>query len=150
MHFNVPPPALPAFTGGAAGPLPISAAPPLPTAIAQNPALPVQLIMDLRKQLNYYFSLENLLQDIFLRKHMDPDGWVPAELMMKFNKMTELLAGNSSPQRQLLCEMAAWGCRNLEVSRDLKRWRPTTPPPRSGTWQLPPDMLVPEPAKLPQ
>ncbi|WYZ42940.1 hypothetical protein EsH8_VI_000639 [Colletotrichum jinshuiense] len=40
-------------------------------------------------QLEYYFSIENLLKDEFLRKHMDSQGFVPLELVLGFSRVRE-------------------------------------------------------------
>lgn len=36
------------------------------------------------KQIEYYFSVENLCKDLFLRQHMDGQGWVPISLVATF------------------------------------------------------------------
>ncbi|KAL6717922.1 hypothetical protein ACLMJK_004007 [Lecanora helva] len=41
-------------------------------------------------QMNYYFSVENLCKDMFLRKHMDSQGFVPLDLLAKFNRIKQL------------------------------------------------------------
>ncbi|KAI9738574.1 MAG: hypothetical protein M1834_008078 [Cirrosporium novae-zelandiae] len=38
-------------------------------------------------QLNYYFSIENLCKDTFLRKHMDSQGFVFMSVIANFNRM---------------------------------------------------------------
>ncbi|KAL8560941.1 hypothetical protein ACOMHN_019925 [Nucella lapillus] len=155
-HQPLPAPVL-AFDGGA-GRLPghpSTAASRLPGHLSS--ALTPQLIEDIQKQLDHYFSRSNLLRDIFLRKNVDQGGWVSAEILLKFKKMTELLAGIPTAYRKLLCYRvsrsefswtlnAALGCTNLVVSGDRQRWRPTSPPPRADTWQLPQDITVPDQA----
>jgi hypothetical protein len=32
------------------------------------------------QQIEYYFSIDNLCKDVFLRLHMDVDGWVPIQV----------------------------------------------------------------------
>ncbi|KAI0499444.1 hypothetical protein KFK09_020347 [Dendrobium nobile] len=39
------------------------------------------------KQIEYYFSSENLCSDLFLRSNMDNNGWVPIDLIAKFNRI---------------------------------------------------------------
>jgi la-related protein 1 len=39
---------------------------------------------------NYYFSVENLCKDLYLRKHMDSQGFVFLELLAKFNRIKQL------------------------------------------------------------
>lgn len=41
-------------------------------------------------QIDYYFSNENLIKDIFLRKNMDEQGWVPIKLIAGFAKVKNL------------------------------------------------------------
>ncbi|XP_015066413.1 la-related protein 1C-like isoform X1 [Solanum pennellii] len=49
-----------------------------------------QLQTRIVNQMDYYFSNENLIKDIFLRKNMDEHGWVPVTLIAGFNKVMEL------------------------------------------------------------
>lgn len=44
----------------------------------------------------YYFSEDNLVKDLFLRKKMDKQGWVKLELVLSFNKVKELKADYKS------------------------------------------------------
>ncbi|TXG62218.1 hypothetical protein EZV62_013581 [Acer yangbiense] len=39
------------------------------------------------KQIDYYFTKENLVKDIYLRQKMDDEGWVPIKLIAGFNKV---------------------------------------------------------------
>ncbi|XP_022739836.1 la-related protein 1C isoform X2 [Durio zibethinus] len=41
-------------------------------------------------QIDYYFSDENLVRDIYLRKNMDDQGWVPIKLIAGFKKVSLL------------------------------------------------------------
>jgi la-related protein 1 len=43
---------------------------------------------ELLKQIEYYFSDDNLCKDIFLRRHMDDQGWVPLPLIAGFNQVS--------------------------------------------------------------
>ncbi|XP_015632468.1 la-related protein 1C isoform X1 [Oryza sativa Japonica Group] len=45
---------------------------------------------ELLKQIEYYFSDDNLCKDIFLRRHMDDQGWVPLPLIAGFNQVKKL------------------------------------------------------------
>ena len=49
-----------------------------------------QLRQSLRKQLEYYFSKENLVHDKFLISMMDVDDYVPIETIAKFNLVQKL------------------------------------------------------------
>ncbi|KAK1432409.1 hypothetical protein QVD17_09305 [Tagetes erecta] len=39
-------------------------------------------------QINYYFSNDNLVKDTYLRRHMDEQGWIPVNLIARFNKVS--------------------------------------------------------------
>jgi hypothetical protein len=47
---------------------------------------------NLRSQLEYYFSVGNLCKDLFLRSHMDQDGWAPVELIGDFPRVRKYKA----------------------------------------------------------
>ncbi|KAK4553186.1 hypothetical protein LTR86_009716 [Recurvomyces mirabilis] len=60
-------------------------------------AMPYQASMDtlyimgmVSMQLEYYFSIDNLLKDMFLRKNMDSQGFVLLEVVASFNRMKQL------------------------------------------------------------
>lgn len=42
------------------------------------------------KQIEYYFSNGNLCKDMYLRRHMDEQGWVPVALIAGFNRVRQL------------------------------------------------------------
>ncbi|XP_008806121.1 la-related protein 1C-like [Phoenix dactylifera] len=44
----------------------------------------------LLKQIEYYFSPDNLCKDIYLRQNMDDQGWVPISLIAGFNRVKQL------------------------------------------------------------
>ncbi|TDL24585.1 winged helix DNA-binding domain-containing protein [Rickenella mellea] len=41
-------------------------------------------------QIEYYFSVQNLAQDLFLRKQMDSRGWISIPLIASFNRVKQL------------------------------------------------------------
>lgn len=41
----------------------------------------------LRKQIEFYFSIDNLCKDLYLRSHMNEGGWVPLDLIAVFPKV---------------------------------------------------------------
>lgn len=43
-----------------------------------------------RKQIEYYFSEENLMKDLFLRRKMDKDGYLPITLIASFHRVRSL------------------------------------------------------------
>ena len=73
------------------GPIPITPfvgpfyLPTLPPAI-DNEALKTQL----KKQIEYYFSDENLQRDFFLRRKMDANGFLPISLIASFHRVQAL------------------------------------------------------------
>lgn len=44
----------------------------------------------IRKQIEYYFSEENLNRDFFLRRKMDPEGFIPVPLIASFHRVQAL------------------------------------------------------------
>ncbi|KAK5634749.1 hypothetical protein RRF57_010462 [Xylaria bambusicola] len=44
-----------------------------------------------QQQVEYYFSVNNIVKDLFLRRHMDSQGFVPISVIASFNRMKELL-----------------------------------------------------------
>ncbi|CAM4799656.1 unnamed protein product [Rotaria magnacalcarata] len=51
---------------------------------------PEQLKEKLRKQLEYYFSKENMIHDIYLQSQMDADNYVPISLIANFKLVKRL------------------------------------------------------------
>ncbi|CAA9958552.1 LHP1 La protein small RNA-binding pol III transcript stabilizing protein [Pyrenophora teres f. maculata] len=49
-----------------------------------------QVFNTLVSQVSYYFSLENLLKDVYLRRHMDSQGFVPLDFVAAFNRIKNL------------------------------------------------------------
>ncbi|KAI5120889.1 hypothetical protein M0805_002989 [Coniferiporia weirii] len=41
-------------------------------------------------QVEYYFSIQNLMSDVFLKKQMDSKGWIPIDLIASFNRIKRL------------------------------------------------------------
>eukprot|EP01025_Chloroclados_australasicus_P012125 TRINITY_DN1552_c0_g1_i2.p1 TRINITY_DN1552_c0_g1~~TRINITY_DN1552_c0_g1_i2.p1 ORF type:complete len:839 (-),score=133.22 TRINITY_DN1552_c0_g1_i2:915-3431(-) len=44
----------------------------------------------IKVQVEYYFSFDNLIKDIFLRGKMDSNGWIPLQVVASFNRMRML------------------------------------------------------------
>ncbi|KAH9295142.1 hypothetical protein KI387_038730 [Taxus chinensis] len=82
-------PAGPMYYVPAAPPEPIRGAPyfahPPPGVIMPEP-LPSRVI----KQIDYYFSVENLCKDFYLRSQMDAHGWVPISIVANFNRVRSM------------------------------------------------------------
>lgn len=47
----------------------------------------------LYKQIEYYFSTENLVRDVFIRMRMDEEGWLPLVVIANFNRVKNITGG---------------------------------------------------------
>eukprot|EP00397_Hematodinium_sp_SG-2012_P003263 GEMP01003271.1.p1 GENE.GEMP01003271.1~~GEMP01003271.1.p1 ORF type:complete len:765 (-),score=137.83 GEMP01003271.1:1674-3968(-) len=65
-------------------------APPFNPSGIQIPESEEELVAQVSKYLEFYFSDENLPRDVFLRSHMDSEGFVPAEVLVRFPKLVQL------------------------------------------------------------
>jgi hypothetical protein len=78
----------------AAPPEPIRGAPYFPHASPPGVLMPGHEPSPLRamviKQIEYYFSFENLIKDNYLRSCMDARGWVPISIIAKFNRVRSM------------------------------------------------------------
>ncbi|RLV92892.1 hypothetical protein JA1_002836 [Spathaspora sp. JA1] len=45
------------------------------------------------QQIDYYFSLDNLIRDVYLRKNMDGEGWVGLGLILEFKRVKIIVNG---------------------------------------------------------
>ncbi|KAH8116135.1 winged helix DNA-binding domain-containing protein [Phellopilus nigrolimitatus] len=61
---------------------------PIPVTVLSFPLDPVRHY--LLGQVEYYFSIQNLASDFFLRKQMDSRGWIPIHLIASFNRVRQL------------------------------------------------------------
>lgn len=80
----------------------------------------------LTQQIDYYFSLDNLIRDVFLRRNMGTEGWVDLDLILNFKRVKIIVNGilNSieeadQTQKSLLLDAAILRavqlCVNLEI-----------------------------------
>ncbi|EME87463.1 uncharacterized protein MYCFIDRAFT_212893 [Pseudocercospora fijiensis CIRAD86] len=61
------------------------------TAMPYPPYIDHTYLMDMvSTQLEYYFSIDNLLKDMFLRKNMDSQGYVFLDIIANFNRIKHL------------------------------------------------------------
>ncbi|CAG8460426.1 1243_t:CDS:2 [Paraglomus occultum] len=84
--------------------------------------MPVVIDVDLLKyyilqQVEYYFSVENLCKDIFLRTNMDLEGYVDVSLLAGFNRVKNLTTDEALVREALLYSHI------LEVNGDKVRKR---------------------------
>ena len=61
---------------------------------ATLPGLPAisqeQLLLAVRQQIEYYFSVANLVKDVFLRSKMNEEGWIALHVIASFNRVRML------------------------------------------------------------
>jgi la-related protein 1 len=63
------------------------------TAMPYNPVAEHQYLMEMvTTQLDYYFSVDNLLKDMFLRRNMDSQGFVFLDVIANFNRIKQFNA----------------------------------------------------------
>lgn len=78
---------------------PMSAMPFQPQPYWDNMMVPV-----LKNQIEYYFSIENLCKDMYLRARMDSQGFVPLHFIAAFKRVRELSA--EPGMLRAVCEMS--------------------------------------------
>ncbi|CAM8880000.1 unnamed protein product [Rhodiola kirilowii] len=61
-----------------------------PPTSAPPPNSDRELYSKVKNRIDCYFSDDNLIRDIYLRKNMDAHGWVPIELIARFMRVKEL------------------------------------------------------------
>lgn len=66
------------------------AAPPAIVQPALTAADRASVTSQVQKQIEYYFGIENLLKDVFLRKHMTDEGFVPIALLAGFRRIQDM------------------------------------------------------------
>jgi hypothetical protein len=101
----------------------------------------VVLRQALQSQIEYYFGTENLCRDIYLRRHMDSQGWVPLSFIAGFNRVQVLSADldliRQSLQTSILVELdSTSSC--VRRSGDFQQWIMDTPAPSPLSVLLPP------------
>ncbi|KAF6220970.1 hypothetical protein HO133_002651 [Letharia lupina] len=69
------------------------------SAIPYNPYLEIPVFGMVSMQMEYYFSVDNLCKDMFLRKQMDSQGFVPLTLLAKFNRIKQLTTNYATIQQ---------------------------------------------------
>lgn len=86
MASQIPPPfVVTAISSSSLRQFPVPIPPPI--SPKQDP------LQALTQQIDYYFSLENLVKDVFLRKYMDLEGWLPLSLILNFKRVKIILNG---------------------------------------------------------
>ncbi|KAG0225373.1 La ribonucleoprotein domain member 1B [Actinomortierella wolfii] len=97
----------------------------------QNPEALKSFIL---QQMEYYFSIENLCKDVFLRTQMDEEGYVPLSLVANFNRVKHLTTDLN------VIKDALKASKDIELSGDKIRKRDDW-----ARWLFPKDGHVPAP-----
>jgi hypothetical protein len=85
-----------------------------------------------RKQIEYYFSADNLQKDFFLRRKMDSDGFLPISLIASFPRVRTLTSDVG------LIVNSLRDSDKVELNLDCEKLRPRINPEQ---WPLPPSTL---------
>ncbi|EXJ77633.1 hypothetical protein A1O3_09861 [Capronia epimyces CBS 606.96] len=76
-------------------PSPVQMQPGIMSAMAYNdPLNSYALLSMVMTQVEYYFSIDNLCKDLFLRKNMDGQGYVPLSVIANFKRIKTLTEDN--------------------------------------------------------
>eukprot|EP01119_Soliformovum_irregulare_P000089 TRINITY_DN1006_c0_g1_i1.p1 TRINITY_DN1006_c0_g1~~TRINITY_DN1006_c0_g1_i1.p1 ORF type:complete len:814 (+),score=260.80 TRINITY_DN1006_c0_g1_i1:182-2623(+) len=77
----------------------------------------------IQKQLEYYFSIENLCKDLYLRSNMDSEGFVDISVIANFNRV-KMLGCDNDTLLQILSksEVIEEKGTKLRVKNDWKTW----------------------------
>lgn len=97
----------------------------------------IELLMSTVRQVEYYFSAQNLLNDKYMRGLMDNEGWVPIMKIMSFRRMILLQA--TDPSRVALA-IHVWS-QTVEVDMKSQRIRAKAPS-ASYLWQMPQNFWI--------
>ncbi|KAG0196907.1 La ribonucleoprotein domain member 1 [Mortierella sp. GBA30] len=84
------------------------------------------------QQMEYYFSVENLCKDVYMRNQMDSEGYVPLSLVANFNRVKHLTTDHS------LIKETLKKSKEIETKGDKIRRRGDW-----ATWIFPKDGAVP-------
>lgn len=95
----------------------------------QNPMLRACV----KAQLEYYFSVENLCRDVYLRLNMDSQGWIPLSFIAAFNRVKVLTTDEA-----LLADVLFNECQmEIEYDPETKQLRKRN---EWGLWIYPEDV----------
>lgn len=89
---------------------------------------PFSLMNMLSMQLEYYFSVDNMCKDMFLRKQMDSQGFVPLNVLASFKRVKsltedfELIRHVSRQLRNVECQTGEDGVDRLRPRDKWQQW----------------------------
>jgi la-related protein 1 len=92
-----------------------------------SPALAPEGFALLKAQLEYYFSVDNLCKDLYLRMHMDTQGFVPLTMIAQFKRLRDItddldILGNACEDSAKLEIVTV--SNGTELVRPINDWRP--------------------------
>jgi len=90
-----------------------------------TPADRATLKSQVQIQIEYYFGMENLLKDVYLRKHMTDEGWLPITLLQSFRRIENMTSDFSilmeAIQSSQLLEMNPQNT-HIRLRNEWPRW----------------------------
>ncbi|XP_033742068.1 la-related protein 1B-like [Pecten maximus] len=90
----------------------------------------------IKKQIEYYFSEENLQKDFFLRRRMSKEGWLPISLIAGFHRVQNL-----TRDIQVIIDSVS-GSTAVEISEDFTKMRSGVDPEKWPLEGQPLDLTV--------
>lgn len=89
-----------------------------------NPANTDEQLKAIINQISYYFSTENLVKDIFLRKQMNSNGFIPIPVIANFFRVQNLSGGNYDLVLQAIEKIDFIEVKNEKVrlQQDFQQW----------------------------
>jgi len=74
------------------------------------------------KQIEYYFSTDNLIKDVWLREQMDSEGWIPVSLLANFNRV-KTLTTDPDEIMEVLSTSELVECKDNKFLRCRENWK---------------------------
>ncbi|KAJ1982702.1 hypothetical protein H4R34_001610 [Dimargaris verticillata] len=120
---------------------PTNVPPPLPSTEGVDTTTLQEFV---RNQVEFYFSVENLVKDVFFRSQMNEQGFVPLSLIAGFNRVKALTADTTALRAALVesneVELVGEGIRKRT---DWQRWLLNTEAPSPTTLAPPTELTSP-------
>jgi la-related protein 1 len=88
-YYAAMPPSTPLNTGSIPY-MPGAAPQPQPQPPAPSPVDRQKLKVQVQAQLEYYFSQDNLIKDVYLRSRMNEEGWISVECIAGFRRVQQM------------------------------------------------------------
>eukprot|EP00746_Dinoflagellata_sp_MGD_P164920 gnl/MRDRNA2_/MRDRNA2_93886_c0_seq1.p1 gnl/MRDRNA2_/MRDRNA2_93886_c0~~gnl/MRDRNA2_/MRDRNA2_93886_c0_seq1.p1 ORF type:complete len:419 (-),score=86.01 gnl/MRDRNA2_/MRDRNA2_93886_c0_seq1:94-1269(-) len=110
-----------------------------PSKKAEAPRLKVQQTL-VKNQVEFYFSVDNLCSDLFLRSKMDEEGWVEIATITQFKKMKQF----GGKRQDVVAALA--DSEKIEVSSDSKKIRVKDSKTRDSFRPVPPEYASKSPS----